>query len=74
MSTATETTITFQPTPNSLALCAAIKLALLDDDFMQSKKKILKAVDALTPKDTLTATLKRLQGNAKRDFLDKCQR
>jgi len=71
MSTATETTITFPTTTNAQALCAAIKLALGDDDFMDSKKKVLKAVDALTPKDTLTATLKRLQGNAKKDFLDK---
>lgn len=45
--------------------------ALGDEDFMGNSSKVNKAIEALTPKDSLTAVLKRLQGNARRDFLDK---
>ena len=56
---------------NKQKLEAALAFALADEDFMGNNKKVDNAVDALTPKDTLTATFKRLQGNARKDFLDK---
>jgi len=56
---------------NEDKLTAALFLALADEDFMGNNSKVNKAIEAMTPKDTLTAVLKRLQGNARRDFLDK---
>ena len=56
---------------NSLKLNAAVAIALADADFMGNTNKVNKAIEALTPKSTVTATFKRLQGNAKKDFLDK---
>lgn len=56
---------------NRQRLEAALTLALADQDFMGNSKKVTKAVEALTPKDNLTATLKRLQLNASRDYLEK---
>lgn len=47
----------------------ALTAALADDDFMGDNKKVRNAIDALTPKDTLTAVLKRLQGNARKEYL-----
>lgn len=67
----TENTITFSQSANAQVLRAAVILALADEDFMGNNKKVNNAAEALTPKDTLTATLKRLQGNANKDFLDK---
>jgi len=49
----------------------AVAIALADDDFMGNNKKVDNAVDALTPKDTITSVFKRLQGNALKDFLVK---
>ena len=56
---------------NKQKLEAAFFLAIEDKDFMGNSSKVNKAIEALTPKDTLTAVMKRLQGNARRDFLDK---
>lgn len=56
---------------NEIRLNAALVIALADTDFMGDTKKVNKAIEALTPKSTVTATFKRLQGNAKKDFLDK---
>lgn len=66
-----ELTVTFPQTSNAQTLRKAVLKALADDDFMGNIKKVRAAEEALTPKDTLTATLKRLQGNANKDFLDK---
>lgn len=63
--------IIFPDNKNGNLLYEAVTKALGDEDFMGDNKKVNKAVEALTPKDTLTATLKRLQGNANRDYLDK---
>ena len=54
---------------NRQKLEAALALALADVKFMGNNDKVEKAVEALTPKSTVTATFKRLQGNAKSDFL-----
>jgi hypothetical protein len=67
----TGNTITFPMSANAQLLRAAVVIALADEDFMGNNKKVNNAVEVLTPKDTLTATLKRLQGNANKDFLDK---
>lgn len=56
---------------NKEKLEAALALALADEKFMGETTKVDKAVEALTPKSTVTATFKRLQGNAKSDFLVK---
>lgn len=56
---------------NRQRLEAALTLALADQDFMGNSKKVTRAVESLTPKDNLTATLKRLQLNANRDYLEK---
>jgi hypothetical protein len=56
---------------NVKLLQAALTLALTDKNFIGNNRKVDNAIDALTPKDTVTAVFKRLQGNAKRDFLDK---
>ncbi|GFO61935.1 hypothetical protein GMST_42600 [Geomonas silvestris] len=53
---------------NSQRLRDALALALADDDFMGNSTKVRKAVEALTPKSTVTATFKRLQGNALGDY------
>jgi hypothetical protein len=66
-----ELTITFPQYGNAQLLRDAVLKALADEDFMGNNKKVNNAVEALTPKDTLTATLKRLQGNANKDYLDK---
>lgn len=58
-------------TPNEEKLHAALALALADDKFMGNDTKVDNAVFALTPKSTVSATLKRLQGNANKDYLDK---
>lgn len=68
---ATTNTITFPNTDNAAIIRDAVLKALTDEDFMGNIKKVKAAAEVLTPKDTLTATLKRLQGNAKRDYLDK---
>lgn len=67
----TTNTITFPTTENATIIRDAVLKALADEDFMGNIKKVKAAAEVLTPKDTLTATLKRLQGNAKRDYLDK---
>jgi hypothetical protein len=56
---------------NKEKLEAALAVALADTKFMGNNDKVDKAIDALTPKTSVTATLKRLQGNALRDFLQK---
>jgi hypothetical protein len=56
---------------NKEKLEAALAFALADEKFMGDNNKVNKAIEALTPKDNLSATLKRLQGNANKDFLDK---
>lgn len=56
---------------NKKLLRDALELALADEKFMGDKTKVDKAIDALTPKSTVSATFKRLQGNARRDFNDK---
>ncbi|QXE92430.1 hypothetical protein KP001_07870 [Geomonas subterranea] len=61
-------TITFPDTQNGKALHAVLKVAIANKDFMDDTKKIKKAVEILTPKSTLTATFKRLQGNALSDY------
>lgn len=71
MSNEASTTVVFPTTTNAQALREAVEKALADDKFMGNSNKINNAVEALTPKDTLTGTLKRLQGNANKDFLDK---
>lgn len=58
-------------TTNVERLNAAVTLALADVKFMGDKTKVDKAIVALTPKSTVTATFKRLQGNALSDFLVK---
>ena len=63
--------ITFPKTANATIIRDAVLKALADDDFMGNLKKVKAAAEVLTPKDNLTATLKRLQGNANRDYLDK---
>lgn len=67
----TTNAITFPNTDNATLIRDAVMKALADDDFMGNIKKVKAAAEVLTPKDTLTATLKRLQGNANRDYLDK---
>jgi len=67
----TSNTVTFPQTTNAQLLYKAVLLALADEDYMGNIKKVKGACEVLTPKDTLTATLKRLQGNANKDFLDK---
>lgn len=71
MFNATTNAITFPNTDNATMIRDAVLKALADEDFMGNIKKVKAAAEVLTPKDTLTATLKRLQGNANRDFLDK---
>jgi hypothetical protein len=56
---------------NIQRLKAAVAIALADSKFMRDNSKVDKAVDALTPKSTITATFKRLQGNGNSDFLVK---
>lgn len=56
---------------NREKLQLAVALVLTNDKFMDDNSKVNKAIDALTPKSTASSVLKRLQGNAKRDFLDK---
>ncbi|GAW66857.1 hypothetical protein GPEL0_01r2399 [Geoanaerobacter pelophilus] len=68
---ATTNAITFPNTDNATMIRDAVLKALADEDFMGNLKKVKAAAEVLTPKDTLTATLKRLQGNANRDFLEK---
>lgn len=67
----TTNSITFPKTENAAMIRDAVLKALADEDFMGNLKKVKAAAEVLTPKDTLTATLKRLQGNANRDYLDK---
>lgn len=55
---------------NAEKLNAAVALAIADAKFIGNTDKVNKAIDALTPKSTVTATFKRLQGNARKDFLD----
>lgn len=56
---------------NKQKLEAALVIALADEKFMGNNTKVDKAIEALTPKTTISATFKRLQGNARRDYLDK---
>jgi hypothetical protein len=51
----------------------ALKAEALIDPHVEAEfgKKLSAAVELLTRKSTVTATFKRLQGNAKKDFLDK---
>jgi len=56
---------------NKKLLNDALAIALADGKFMGDNTKVDKAVEALTPKSTVSAVLKRLQGNALRDFLEK---
>lgn len=56
---------------NTILLRNALALALTDKKFMGNDTKVDKAIEALTPKSTITATFKRLQGNALSDFLVK---
>ena len=67
-STTNELAITVTDTPNARLILAAFLKAVADKDFMGSIKKINAAVDALTPKSHVTATFKRLQGNALSDY------
>jgi hypothetical protein len=53
---------------NEQKLHNALKLALADEKFMGNNDKVNKAIDALTPKTTVTAVFKRLQGNALGDY------
>lgn len=53
---------------NKELLEAALVIALADVKFMGDNTKVDKAVEALTPKSTVTATFKRLQGNALSDY------
>ncbi|MCM0084458.1 hypothetical protein L4X63_23040 [Geomonas sp. Red32] len=62
------TTLTIPDTVNGKALHAVLLVALGNKDFMDDTKKIKKAVEILTPKSTVTATFKRLQGNALSDY------
>lgn len=56
---------------NQERLNAAVALALADAKFMGDTSKVNKAIDALTPKSTVSGTLKRLQRNALSEFLVK---
>jgi len=56
---------------NAERLQSALTIALADEKFMGNNDKVSKAIEALTPKSTVSAVLKRLQGNALRDFLEK---
>ena len=53
---------------NEQLLRDALEVTLADKKFMGNNTKVDKAVEALTPKSTLTATFKRLQGNALSDY------
>ena len=53
---------------NEQLLYDALGLAIADKKFMGNNTKVDKAIEALTPKSTLTATFKRLQGNALSDY------
>lgn len=64
-------TITFPNTAPAILIHDAVLKALADNKFMGNSTKVNNAVEALTPKDTLSGTLKRLQNNANKDFLDK---
>lgn len=64
-------TVTFPNTAAGIMLHEAVGKALADAKFMGTTSKINNAVEALTPKDTLSGILKRLQNNANKDFLDK---
>ena len=68
MSNEITNTITFPATSNAAIIRDAVLKALADEDYMGNIKKVKAAADALTPKDTLTATLKRLQGNGLKDY------
>lgn len=52
-------------------LNAAVALAVADAKFMGDNSKVNKAIEALTPKSTVSATFKRLHGNALSAFLVK---
>jgi len=65
-----ELTITFPNTKNAKLIREAVIIALADDDFMDDDDKVSKAIESFIPKGTLSATFKRLQKNAKRDYLD----
>lgn len=56
---------------NKEKLETALAVALADEKFMGNNDKVNKAIEALTPKSTVSATLKRLQGNALKEFLAK---
>jgi hypothetical protein len=56
---------------NDRRLQEAMAIALADVKFMGNTDKVNNAIDALTPKSTVTATFKRLQNNAVSDFLVK---
>jgi hypothetical protein len=56
---------------NEKLLYEALENAVADKKFMGNDTKVDKAIEALTPKSTITATFKRLQGNALSDFLVK---
>jgi hypothetical protein len=63
--------MTTNATTNEQRLYAALEVAIADTDFIGDNKKVEKAIEALTPKDTVTSVFKRLQGIARKDFLDK---
>ena len=54
---------------NKEKLEAALALALADEKFMGNSEKVSKAVEALTPKDSLNRTFNQIQGYALKDFL-----
>jgi hypothetical protein len=54
---------------NEERLTAAVALVLMDEKFMGNNTKVDKAIEALTPKTTVSGVFKRLQGNALGDFL-----
>lgn len=54
---------------NRRRLELAVAIAIADAKFMGNTTKVDNAIEALTPKSTVTATFKRLQGLALSDFL-----
>jgi len=72
MSNETSTlTITIPNTAAGKMIYEAVAIAIEDDEFMDDMEQVKKTAEAIIPKGTLSATFKRLQKNAKRDFLEK---
>lgn len=61
----------FPDTKNGNLLYEAVSMAIEDDEFMETDDQVKKTAEIIIPKGTLSATFKRLQKNARRDFLDK---